>query len=171
MLGELNGGSGSRARRLRVRFLLGGRRTGRHRRALRVLIAAADGPYLVQGEHLTLPRLRVPSLGSASVTQSSQQARGAAAAILSSCLHLYFEVGTLRLALNTSEVRDLTTSTPYLCCEEYILLVGISLWLVLSSLGDSFTKIPMIANTRASSYSRIFPRNSRETVTSEFYSK
>lgn len=51
--------------------------------------------------------------------------------------------------------RDLTTSTPYLCSEEYILLVGISLWLVLSSLGDSFTKIPMIANSRASSHSRI----------------
>lgn len=52
--------------------------------------------------------------------------------------------------------RDLTTSTPYLCCEEYILLVGISLWLFLSSLEDSFTKIQMRANTRASSYSRIF---------------
>lgn len=155
LLGQLNRSGGSRAGSLRIRFLLGGRGPRCHRRALRVLIAATDGPDLIQGEHLTIPRLRIPSLWSATVTQSSQQARGAAAAILSSRLHLYSEVGTLRLALNTSEVRDLTTSTPYLCSEEYILLVGISLWLVLSSLGDSFTKIPMIANSRASSHSRI----------------
>lgn len=105
MLRELNGVGGIQAGRLRVHFLLGGRWPGCHRRTLRVLIAAADGPYLIQGEHLSIPRLRVPSLGSATVTQSSQQARGAAAAaILSSRVHLYSEVGTLRLALNTSEV-------------------------------------------------------------------
>lgn len=57
MLGELNGGVGIQAGRLRVHFLLGGWRPGYHRRALRVLIAAADGPDLVQGEHLTFPRL------------------------------------------------------------------------------------------------------------------
>lgn len=96
--------AGRRAGRLRVRFLLSGGRSRRHRRALRVLIAAADGPDLVQGEHLTLPGLRVPSLGPAGVTQRSQQARRAAATILSSRLHLYSEVATLWLALNTSEV-------------------------------------------------------------------
>lgn len=100
----LGGLAGGRAGRLRVRFLLGGGRSRRHRRALRVLIAAADGPDLVQGEHLTLPGLRVPGLGPAGVTLRSQQARRAAATILSSRLHLYSEVGTLWLALNTSEV-------------------------------------------------------------------